>query len=144
MSAACQYGDSYFILKAVRFRCSFSDKDSANADCNLASCEYYSHILKLYSNYELRQVIEVANGIVSHHRSRGTFSSTYKEVQIHGEISFSENVASLIVSARHRGNIRIMKQVEEFCAINKCTYDFTDPASASETIIFPRGLDDAT
>jgi hypothetical protein len=125
-SAACQYGDSHFILKAVRFRCSFSDKDSACPDCNLGSCEYYNHILNLYSNYELKQVIEVANGIVSHHRSRGC--STYKEVQIHGEIRFTENVASLIVSARHRGNTQIMKQVEEFCVINKCTYNFTDPA----------------
>jgi hypothetical protein len=122
--AANHYGDSYFVLKAVRLRCSFSAEDSANANCDLASCEYYNHVLNAYKDSELKLVLEVANGITPRHSSNALH--TYKEVQVHGEIRFSDNIAALIVNKRHRGNANIITQVKQFCAVNNCAYDFTD------------------
>ena len=57
---ACeQYGESYLVLKNVRLRTTFADKDSSSPSTTLATCEYYCHVLNTYSNPELMAVMDV-------------------------------------------------------------------------------------
>jgi Protein of unknown function (DUF3626) len=60
---SCQgYGDSYFVLRGVRLRTSFADKDSSSSDAQMASCEYYCQVLKNYSDLEFTDCLEVGTG----------------------------------------------------------------------------------
>eukprot|EP00759_Apiculatamorpha_spiralis_P001348 PhF_6_TR1052/c0_g1_i3/m.2177 len=43
ISSASHYGDSYFILRGVRLRTTFTDMDSSCSNCKVATCEHYAH-----------------------------------------------------------------------------------------------------
>merc|ERR1712113_853947 len=58
-SVAKQYGKDSLVLRGTRLRTTFSDKDSCSKG-ELASCEWYAHVLEKYSDLELRAVTEVA------------------------------------------------------------------------------------
>lgn len=105
-----QYGTSYLLLKGVRLRSSFADMDSGSPSATLATCEYYAHVLEKYNDRELKAVIDIATGAIEKHES-GVIS-TYKEIQVHGELDFSRHVAACVVDPAHRGDRSIMDQVE--------------------------------
>jgi len=98
------YGDSYFVLKDVRLRCTFSPKDSANLTADkLAVLDYFAHELLEYTDAELKEVIRVAT---SPEPTLGDSCVVgflqYKEAQIHGEVDFSKHVDRLVADDRHK------------------------------------------
>eukprot|EP00928_Gymnodinium_smaydae_P095242 TRINITY_DN8165_c0_g1_i2.p1 TRINITY_DN8165_c0_g1~~TRINITY_DN8165_c0_g1_i2.p1 ORF type:complete len:1791 (+),score=260.54 TRINITY_DN8165_c0_g1_i2:117-5375(+) len=55
------YGDSYLVLKDVRLRCTFASCDSGGiAGSRLAVLDKYAHVLKEYTDDELRGIVGVA------------------------------------------------------------------------------------
>jgi len=104
--SCAQYGDSYLVLKNVRLRCTFSPGDSANLKANrLAVLDYYAHVLDDYTDAELQETIKVACSTDAAHvgDSSSIGSMKYKETQVHGDISFQNNVERLVAHERHRG-----------------------------------------
>jgi len=100
-----QYGDSYFILKDARLRCTFSPEDSANMKAErLAVLDFYAHVLNEYSEAELLETLKVANSadaaVLGDSNSVGKMK--YKEAQIHGEVAFGSHVERLVAHTKHR------------------------------------------
>eukprot|EP00931_Biecheleriopsis_adriatica_P049567 TRINITY_DN28681_c0_g1_i1.p1 TRINITY_DN28681_c0_g1~~TRINITY_DN28681_c0_g1_i1.p1 ORF type:complete len:1450 (+),score=333.65 TRINITY_DN28681_c0_g1_i1:44-4393(+) len=61
ITSAFQYGDSYLVLKDARLRTTFAATDSGGIEgSRLAVLDKYAHVLKEYSDNELRHLIEVA------------------------------------------------------------------------------------
>eukprot|EP01059_Diplonema_ambulator_P019901 TRINITY_DN33581_c0_g1_i1.p1 TRINITY_DN33581_c0_g1~~TRINITY_DN33581_c0_g1_i1.p1 ORF type:complete len:381 (+),score=82.91 TRINITY_DN33581_c0_g1_i1:37-1179(+) len=128
IAPATQYGDSYLELKAVRLRCSFVDQDSSSTSCELACCEWYAHVCNAFTKAELKALLQVGNGILPFEPS--SCISTYKEVQIHGEICLSQNIERVVVAIRHKKHPNIIKDLKEFCKKYGCTYVFMDDLKA--------------
>jgi len=84
VTACAGYGDSFFILKRIRLRTSFASSDTSYSEVKIASCEYYCHVLQQYSTPELQAVVDVAIG--KKDSTSSSCISTYKEIQIHGEV----------------------------------------------------------
>jgi hypothetical protein len=124
------YGDSYLVLKHVRLRASFADKDTGYDGVTLSCCEYYAHIMNTFTDLELKAVMEVALAIrrnpFEFRRSETLYQTFYKEIQIHGPVALNENFSKLIVNVRHRSESHMMKSVAEFCAKNGIVHGFTD------------------
>jgi len=121
VKACFGYGDSYLVLKKVRLRTSFSDKDTSNCDSKIASCEYYTHVLATYTDEELRAVLSVASGRQKFCPSEAI--TVYKEVQIHGPIKLDEHIESLVVNNRHKSQSDIKKKVEDWA--RRCGFKVT-------------------
>ena len=118
------YGDSFFVLKKVRLRTSFADRDTGYDDAILASCEYYCHILNGYTDQELNNVKDVAQHIQDdpkYFKSSSYNSYYYKEIQIHGELRFDTNIAAIRVNNRHRYQLDIIQQIKDFAKKNGIT-----------------------
>eukprot|EP00760_Papus_ankaliazontas_P038914 PhM_4_TR9412/c0_g1_i1/m.79084 len=122
ISSARFYGDSYFVLRLVRLRCSFTDQDSSSAAVSISSCEYYCHVLEKYTDSELKAVMDVGNGVVSEMCS--SCISNYKEVQLHGELPFNRVVEKVMVNSRHKQSVEMTDMLETFCAKNNCSYEY--------------------
>ncbi|CAK9101336.1 unnamed protein product [Durusdinium trenchii] len=59
--SACQYGDSYLVLKDVRLRCTFASTDSGGIEgSRLAVLDKYAHVLAEYADDEITGLVEVA------------------------------------------------------------------------------------
>jgi hypothetical protein len=103
-SVARQYGQDYLVLKGVRLRTTFSDKDSCNSG-QIASCEWYAHVLEKYNDLELRAVTEVALGerLYADSAVLETAAGGYKEVQIHGELQIANHIESVVVHPSRLG-----------------------------------------
>lgn len=114
-SVAKQYGLDYLVLRGVRLRATFSDRDSCN-DGQLASCEWYAHVLELYNDLELLAVTEVALGhrLYADSSVLETAAGGYKEVQIHGDIQFAEHIDAVVLHPSRRGNAK-EKDIEAWC-----------------------------
>jgi hypothetical protein len=105
------YGDSYFRLKRVRLRTSFADCDTSSMNAVLSSCEHYCHVLVKYTDIELNAALDVVLN-----RKRYVNSDViaiYKEVQIHGPVSLSENVEALVVNPVNRENIGLVENINK-------------------------------
>eukprot|EP01060_Flectonema_neradi_P009921 TRINITY_DN17077_c0_g1_i1.p1 TRINITY_DN17077_c0_g1~~TRINITY_DN17077_c0_g1_i1.p1 ORF type:complete len:379 (+),score=63.16 TRINITY_DN17077_c0_g1_i1:60-1196(+) len=124
IASASQYGDSYLVLKGVRLRCSFADQDSSSDNCELACCEWYAHVLNQFGKRELLAILEVANGKIPFKPS--SCIVTYKEVQVHGEISLRENVDHIVVAARHKKQPQVLQHISTFCSTHDVNYYFAD------------------
>eukprot|EP00760_Papus_ankaliazontas_P028301 PhM_4_TR3627/c0_g1_i1/m.84077 len=122
IKSAYYYGDSYFVLRLVRLRCSFTDQDSGNSNAELSSCEYYAHVLLRYNDSELKGVMEVANGVKPYLDS--SCISNYKEVQFHGELPFDRVLEKVMVNPRHKSDAAMTKRLKAFCEKNNCTYEY--------------------
>lgn len=98
------YGDSYMVLKDVRLRCTFTPQDSANlSSSKLAVLDYFAHELIDYTDAELKEVVRVATStepVVGN--SCVVEFLKYKEAQIHGEVSFANDVERIVAHDRHR------------------------------------------
>jgi len=103
-TVAKQYGLDYLVLRGVRLRTTFSDRDSCNQG-QLASCEWYAHVLEKYNDLELRAVVEVAVGerLFADSSVLDTAAGGYKEVQIHGEIRLSQHLEAVVMHPSHAG-----------------------------------------
>eukprot|EP00929_Paragymnodinium_shiwhaense_P073923 TRINITY_DN37788_c0_g1_i1.p1 TRINITY_DN37788_c0_g1~~TRINITY_DN37788_c0_g1_i1.p1 ORF type:complete len:665 (-),score=166.47 TRINITY_DN37788_c0_g1_i1:485-2479(-) len=116
-----QYGDSYFVLKDTRLRCTFSPMDSANLKAErLAVLDYYAHVLAEYDAIELKETLKVANSSEAAllGDSEKIPHMKYKETQIHGEVCFSKHVKRLVANTRHRGGFIFKKEtrLKKLCA----------------------------
>jgi len=104
---AQQYGDSYFVLKNTRLRCTFAPEDSGGmCSDKLAVVDQYAHVLLQYGETEFQEVVRVANAEEgSEDRIGDSFkleNNNYKEAQIHGELDLKKHVKRLVVNERHR------------------------------------------
>ncbi|CAK0868822.1 unnamed protein product [Prorocentrum cordatum] len=81
-----------------------SPEDSANLPAKrLAVPDYYAHVLMEYSDKELKEAVRVAQGGDEKVGDSGSVIERwgkYKEVQIHGDISFKTHVERLVVPDR--------------------------------------------
>lgn len=118
------YGTSFFILKKVRLRTSFADRDSSDYFSRIACCEHYCHVLNRYNDREFADILDVSKNI-QHDRKYGKSSAghgwKYKEIQIHGEIRFDTNIAAIRVENAHRHNTSLLNKIKEFAAKNNIT-----------------------
>ncbi|CAE8659549.1 unnamed protein product [Polarella glacialis] len=61
VTSAYQYGDSYLVLKDVRLRTTFASTDSGGIKgSRLAVLDKYAHVLKEYSDNEIKALVDVA------------------------------------------------------------------------------------
>jgi len=119
------YGDSFLQLKKVRLRTTFASQDTSGPGVKLSCCEHYENVLFSYTNQEITAIIDVATGKVPFHRS--DCISQYKEVQIHGPVSLSENVECIVVNPRHSKDSLTTKRLDRFVEQNKCNLIWMDP-----------------
>lgn len=94
---ACKpYGCSYLLLRGVRLRATLCSTDSAGMMLeDLATLDYCAHILARFSDEELKKVIKVATGRIP--GADSVALSTYREVQIHGEVRLADHVEMVMV-----------------------------------------------
>jgi len=110
------YGSSYLLLRNVRLRTTFAARDSGGIHISeLATVDYYAHVLEKYTDEELRAAVEVGT-----RQTLGRDSeviSQYKEAQIHGEIRLAENVEVIMAhpSLRTERHKDMLKQLSERC-----------------------------
>lgn len=95
-----------------RLRATFADMDSSSPSTSLATCEYYAHVLNNYTDSELRAVVDVATGKAPWRASNCI--SQYKEIQIHGELKYSDHVEAMVVHARFKTHPAILETVQQF------------------------------
>jgi len=105
--ASCSaYGKSYMILRNVRLRTTFTALDSSAKPDEVASCDYYAHVLAKYTDEELKATLQVGGGVLPSVKSQAL--KTYKEVQIHGDVHLSQHVATMVVhpeSEHHKARL---------------------------------------
>jgi len=113
IGSCCQYGESYLVLKGVRLRTTFTPEDSSAMCKQVACCDYYAHVLAMYTDNELKACLRVGSG-----EERALDSSIlmkYKEAQIHGDICLSKHVFALVVHPYRRA---LQARLETFTAEN--------------------------
>ena len=122
VSVCSGYGQSYFLLKEhVRERCTFTDKDSSNADSSIATFKYCFKILSKMNDNELKAAFD--GSMAKEVSSKCT--STYKQIQIHGPIEFSKDIQCIYVNKNEvKTNKALLEQVYEFSKKNNVDYDF--------------------
>ena len=121
---ARSYGEFFVILRQhVRHRATFFSMDTGNAtvERTLATNQFYSHILLMYNDEELKSILQVANS----HRIRGAPSKCtkgdYKEVQIHGPICLETDIETLSCPGRKREASKSLRdEVAAFQVKTKC------------------------
>jgi len=111
-----QYGISYFVLRDVRLRTTFSPEDSANLKAErLAVLDFYAHVLNEYSEDELKETIKIAKSstaaVLGDSGKIGKMK--YKETQIHGQIDWNKHVERLVAHESHRESLG--PRLEEVC-----------------------------
>jgi len=117
MSVAKQYGQDYLVLRGVRLRTTFSDRDSCTQG-QQASCEWYAHVLEKYTDAELQAVTEVALGdrLFADSSVLDTAAGGYKEVQIHGEVEFTKHLEAVVVH-HSRQKSKLYTQISDWCKV---------------------------
>ncbi|CAK9075454.1 unnamed protein product [Durusdinium trenchii] len=115
MSVAKQYGQDYLVLRAVRLRTTFSDRDSCTQG-QQASCEWYAHVLEKYTDAELQAVTEVALGdrLFVDSGVLDTAAGGYKEVQIHGDVEFKKHLEAVVVH-HSRQKSKLFTSIADWC-----------------------------
>jgi len=123
-TCASIYGRDYLVLQGVRLRTTFSDKDSDKAG-EKGSCEWYAHVLQKYSDSELGAVVDVALGkkLFVDSSVLDTAKGHYKEVQIHGDISFADHVEAVVVHPSREG-LPIEKKIRQWCEKSGVTFQW--------------------
>ncbi|KAJ3443705.1 hypothetical protein M0812_09549 [Anaeramoeba flamelloides] len=109
------YGECHMELKGVKLRTTFANMDSFHTK-NLASCEYYCHVLSEFSEKELKAIVEVGTGRATWKNS--SLIANYKECQIHGPVKLSENIK--VIAFPENLKSKFSKKVHQFAKINNC------------------------
>lgn len=122
-----EYGDSYFILKNVRLRCTLAPQDSGGTNSErLAVLDQYAHVLMEFSDDELHEVACVANAEQGSQRRLGDSTKInsfhHREAHIHGEVDLKKHVARLVVHPRHRVDGWDEERLRNLC--NQHHWDF--------------------
>lgn len=128
------YGRDYLVLQGVRVRTTFSDKDSDTAG-EKGSCEWYAHVLMKYSDKELRAVVDVALGkrLFADSSVLDIAKGQYKEVQIHGDVSFAEHVEAVVVHPSRQGR-PIEKKIRDWCAKLELRFQWMPPEAGGKAL----------
>mmetsp|Transcript_9299 Transcript_9299/g.16945 ORF Transcript_9299/g.16945 Transcript_9299/m.16945 type:complete len:737 (+) Transcript_9299:35-2245(+) len=114
--AAHSYGSSYLLLRNVRLRTTFSARDSGGIQIEeLATVDYYAHVLEQYQDAELRAAVEVGTQSVPGRDSNAI--SQYKEAQIHGEVCLAEHVELIMAdpSLRAERHCGMLERLANIC-----------------------------
>jgi len=109
-----QYGDCYLELHpSVIARCTLSNEDSGGLRGHeLATADFYAHVLYRYSDTELKTVLNVAWMSGTHASSHEL--RVYKECQIHGPISFEDgHVVALHIPSSNNNLAELTKVADE-------------------------------
>jgi Protein of unknown function (DUF3626) len=111
--SAWSYGDSYMVLQNTRLRTTFACSDTGGGSAQLATCEYYAHVLERFADEELKGLYQVASGVVKNHKNfQG--SGNYREIQIHGPLRLDRDVACIVANPRYRKNKHITTLLQRF------------------------------
>jgi Protein of unknown function (DUF3626) len=135
------YGECHMIMRNVRLRSTFASCDTSHADVQLATCEFYCHVLDSYTDQELMKIALVATGVETALPS-GCLGN-YKEIQIHGDVVLARDVEALAVPRHHMKNDVTRQVIEKFCQRNRCdlrsfsSSDTTTPIPA-EAGLYPK------
>ena len=121
VASAYQYGDSFFILNndTVRSRATLSDGDTANPKRAVGTFSACHHVIERFSNDELNSIYRLINpndslnSMTDDSPKTGESDKedemgeifTMKEVQIHGNLRFQEDIKTLVISKRHTDSI---------------------------------------
>ena len=98
-----QYGQSHLVLRpAVRLRCTVTQCDSSTYARIVGTLDYCAHVLLACGDVEVKGLLEAAQNGRSHR-----LLTTYKEVQVHGEIQLARDVEELVLHRRDSGTIRL-------------------------------------
>mmetsp|Transcript_28441 Transcript_28441/g.48324 ORF Transcript_28441/g.48324 Transcript_28441/m.48324 type:complete len:332 (-) Transcript_28441:140-1135(-) len=116
------YGDSFLLLRNVRLRTTFAQKDtsSVRSVSDMATCEYYMHVMAAFNDAEIKDALKIARGDRKYVRRSSQVG--YREVQIHGEVRFDRDVSCVIVNARHKECDKTIKKLESFQARHGVPY----------------------
>ena len=122
VNACVSYGQSYFLMKDhVRERCTFTDKDSSNADSSIATFKYCFKILSKMNDNELRAAFDASKA----KEIASNCTATYKEIQIHGPIEFSKDILRIYINKNEvKGNNKLLDMVYDFSKKNNIDHDF--------------------
>jgi hypothetical protein len=105
-------------LKNAKLRATLANQDSCTLSASeLTTCQYYCHVLNQYTDAELKCVVECAVG-KKKYGYKSDVISTYKEVQIHGDILFERDIQSLFYHSEELGTAanktKCLQLLEEF------------------------------
>jgi len=108
------YGDSYMLLRNVRLRTTFAQKDTSGVGniSEMATCEYYMHVMSAFSDQELKDAAAMAGGKKQY--TQGSAQATYREVQIHGEVRLDKDVTCIVIHKKYKTNTDICAKLEQF------------------------------
>jgi len=96
VKAAAGYGRHYVTLKRhVRQRVTLSTCDTSSSRC-LGVLDYCDHVLNHLSEFELKELTEVATGKKLEGNEKQ--SQVYREIQIHGELDIARDFEALHVT----------------------------------------------
>jgi hypothetical protein len=112
-----QYGTSYLLLRGTRLRTTFSAMDSAGIQSDdLATVDYYAHVLNMFSDDELKKVLQV--GSLTIPGADSAVLQSYKEAQIHGEVRLNEHIELIMAHPnleRVEGGFHMLKALAKRC-----------------------------
>lgn len=111
VKACRQYGCSYLLLRNVRLRTTFSATDSAGMSLDdLATVDYYAHVLNQYSDAELADVIRVSSR--KQFVANADSVQAYKEAQIHGEILLDTHIELIMVHPSLKNDLLVRQALD--------------------------------
>ncbi|ATZ80749.1 hypothetical protein BMW23_0703 [Bodo saltans virus] len=97
VTSAIPYGDSYIILKdAIKKRACCVNEDSCNNQIHIADFDNFNHIILYLQKTTMNNLFDILNG-------KPVKDDQYKyiEVQIHGDITWKDDVEKLMINKRH-------------------------------------------
>lgn len=121
MASCAQYGHSYFVLRNIRLRTTFASCDTSYTNVKLAICEYYEHVLCEYTDNELKAICDVA--LKAKPYCDSSIINRYKEIQIHGDVKFSRDIAKVVVGIQD-DNPEVRARAKEFGSKFNCDVEF--------------------
>eukprot|EP00759_Apiculatamorpha_spiralis_P053982 PhF_6_TR6712/c0_g1_i1/m.9733 len=113
-----QYGDCFLVLKGVRQHVTVTPEDSLNSKKSMSTLN--KGLAAVISDFmeekgEHEKIAQLALGRVPYVNSRGLY---YKEIQIHGQVSFQDNVSHVIVNESYKGRPQELRKIAQFCRKN--------------------------
>lgn len=116
---ARQYGTCWLLLKNVAHRCTLTAEDSGSKTLMpMGTLDHAAHIFETLTDDELRTVARLASGDAAPRWANSAVQTQYKEVQIHGEIRLSRDIAAVGVSDKAARQPYIMARIRHACQLH--------------------------
>eukprot|EP00930_Biecheleria_cincta_P069884 TRINITY_DN57561_c0_g1_i1.p1 TRINITY_DN57561_c0_g1~~TRINITY_DN57561_c0_g1_i1.p1 ORF type:complete len:547 (-),score=70.43 TRINITY_DN57561_c0_g1_i1:33-1673(-) len=119
---ATQYGDCFLVLRdtTTRWRTTFCLKDSSDDVYldDMGTVQDCCHLLNKLSNDELREILFSACN--PGHRHPHEYETTYREVQVLGELDIARDFIMLLCPSQYKGDAGII----EFCETQGMRVEF--------------------